>query len=476
MHDVGISQGKVVSKSSSVRPSLRRRLRLFLLVPMLAALILDAVLTYSVSLAFANHVHDNDLADDALTVAKMLKEHSVHGELSDQARFLLEYDPDGRDYFSVRSFRSGLIDGSKDLPAPTMPLQPGAAPTLQYAQLRGVALRVASIAINNPAQAGDIITITIAENMRARRRQARQILLLAVPLQAMLIAVLLVLVWFGVRSGLKVLDPLTRRLASRERDLAAIDDTDVPLELLPLTRTIDGLFARQRELIALHERFIADAAHQLRTPLAGLALHVERAQASTKDEAVTDALHHISTLTTRVTRTSNQLLALTRAQAPQNPDAKLRAVELANLLRQTIEPRLHEAWRAGIDLGYAGPHMAEPILGNPASLQELVDNLIDNALRYAGREGTVTVGMDINDQGSCSIYVEDDGPGVDPAMLPRLGERFFRDPTSSNGGTGLGLAIVGHIAQRHGARVVYRPGCKQGLRVEIHFPRLEPMP
>ncbi len=446
---------------------------MFLLIPMLVALILDAGLTYSVALAYANHVHDNDLAEDALTVALMLKSNSNHGDLSPQARFLLEYDPDGRDYFAIRSARDGLIDGSHSLPMPAKPMHPGEAPILSDAKLHDTRLRVASIAIANPSRAGDIITISMGENMRSRRRQARQILLLAVPLQAMLIVVLLLLVRFGVSSGLKVLEPLTRRLAGRERDLTPIEDSDVPVELLPLTRTIDGLFARQRELIALHERFIADAAHQLRTPLAGLALHVDRARTHAQDETLRDALQHIGTLTARVTRTSNQLLALTRAQAPPNPRSRHQPVDLAKLLRQTIEPRLHEAWRSGVDLGYEGPEEAAPIPGNSAQLQEMVDNLIDNALRYAGRDGSVTVGLEVDVEGRSCISVEDNGPGVDAEMLPRLGERFFRDPDSNGTGTGLGLAIVGHIAERHNARVVYRRSSKHGLRVEIHFPPLE---
>ncbi|MGB8635729.1 MAG: ATP-binding protein [Rhodanobacteraceae bacterium] len=455
------------------RPSLRRRLLLFLLVPMLVALVLDAVLTYTAALAFSNHVHDKDLANDALTVASMLKRDSEHGELSKQARFLLEYDPEGRDYFSIRSARQGLLDGSRSLPAPAAGLSAGATPVLQDTRLHGSAFRVASVAIANPADAGDTITITIAENLRARRQQARQILLLAVPLQAMLIIVLLLLVRFGVRSGLKVLDPLTQRLARREHELTSIDDSDVPVELLPLTRTIDALFARLRNLMALQERFIADAAHQLRTPLTGLTIHVERAKAHADHPVLVDALDHIATLTARVTRTSNQLLALARAQAPAKAISDMQKVDLAALLRETIEPRLHQAWRAQIDLGYDGPDTPVHVLGDASSLQEMVDNLLDNALRYAGQQSTITVGLERSNDGDVRLSVEDDGPGVDASVLPRLGERFFRDPANCEPGTGLGLAIVAHIAERHGARVVYKQRQPHGLRAEIHFPAPE---
>lgn len=459
--------------SRAHRPSLRGRLLVLLLVPMLIALVLDALVTYSVALAYANHVQDSGLADDTRTVARMLREDASHVGLSSQARFLLEYDPDGRDYFSIWSAQTGLIDGSPALMAPRTDSRLGHPPVLANARLNGEPMRVASMTIPNPRKAGDRLTISIAGNLRARQRQARQILVLAVPMQATLILVLLLLVRYGVRSGLEVLDPLTRRLASCERELTPIEDRDVPVELLPLTRAIDGLFARQRELIALHERFISDAAHQLRTPLTGLALHVERAQAHAKDTVVLDALHQVGTLTARVKRTANQLLALTRAQAPPNPRTRLQAVDMADLLRRAIEPRLHEAWRAGVDLGYEGPTQAAPILGDPGALEELVDNLIDNALRYAGREGSVTLGLSLEPNGSQCMSIEDDGPGIDDASLRRLGERFFRAPSASDEGTGLGLAIVGHIAERHHARLLFKHAPKRGLRVEIHFQPLE---
>jgi two-component system sensor histidine kinase TctE len=455
------------------RPSLRRRLLLFLLVPVVAILVLDAVLTYSVALIYANHVHDRDLANDAITLAQMLKQESSGGELSPQAHFLLEYDPDGREYFAVRSTRHGLVDGSRNLSPGSLDIQPGQSPELYDTRLDGTRLRAATIVIDDPRHAGDTLRVSIAENLRTRHQQAREILMLAVPLQILLIAAVLLLVWFGVNFGLRVLDPLTRRLADREHDLAPIDAADVPVELLPLTRTIDDLFARLRELIALHERFIADAAHQLRTPLAGLTLHVERALAQPHGNGLIDALTHVRQLTARVTRTSSQLLALTRAQSPAVEATRMVSLDLAGTLREVIEPRLHDAWRTGVDLGYEGPLAPVPVIGDVSALQELADNLIDNALRYARRGGAVTIGLRTSPGGGVCLSVEDDGPGVDDSLLSRLGERFFRGPDAVEGGTGLGLAIVRHIAERHDARVVYRRGRAGGLRVEVHFPALE---
>ncbi|HVC17151.1 MAG TPA: ATP-binding protein, partial [Rhodanobacter sp.] len=284
------------------------------------------------------------------------------------------------------------------------------------------------------------------------------------------IVCVLSLVWFGVNHGLRVLDPLTRRLAARTHELTPIGAADVPQEILPLTRTIDALFERLRSMLALHDRFIADAAHQLRTPLAGLSLHVDRAIADPRPETVADALSHIHRLTQRAARTTSQLLALTRAQATPADTVDRTVLDLARLVPEAVSMRVHEALRAGVDLGYQGPGQPLRILGDASSVQDLLDNLIDNSLRYAGRGSTVTVSLHARADGGASLSVEDNGPGVPPELLPRLSERFFRAPGTSEEGSGLGLAIVQRIAERHHAEVTYRLGEEHGLIVDVHFP------
>jgi two-component system sensor histidine kinase TctE len=333
-------------------------------------------------------------------------------------------------------------------------------------------LRAATVSIRPAADRSDTMIVTIAETLQDRHRRAREILLLAVPLQTLLILSVLSLVWFGVRHGLRVLRPLTARLAARESELTPIGEIDVPLEILPLTRTIDALFARLRAAMAVQERFLADAAHQLRTPLAGLRLHVDRALADSDPAARRDALEHIRQLTLRATRTATQLLAMTRAQSPLTAPSVHVPVELTRLVPETVGLRVHEALAAGIDLGYQAPPAPLCIRGDAAALEEMLDNLIDNCLRYAGRGSTVTVIVLALSDGSVALRVEDDGPGVPDALLTRLGERFFRAPGNREDGTGLGLAIVQRIGELHGASVHYRRAPQQGLSVEVHFPAM----
>lgn len=452
------------------RPSLRRRLLIWLLIPMALVLVIDAGLSYVVALDYANRVHDRDLSDDALMLANMLGSTELGGQLGPQARFLLEYDREGQSYFSVRSTQHGVLAGSASLSATAGTPTLGAAPTLYDTRLDKHALRAATVRKSNPQNPAESLIVTVAETLRDRRHQAQEILLLAIIMQSSLIVCLLLLVWFGVSRGLRVLEPLTARIANRSHELTPIDGTDVPQEIRPLTRTIDALFSRLREMLALHDRFIADAAHQLRTPLTGLSLHVERALADPRPATVSDALSHIQRLTGRAARTSSQLLALTRAQAtlPEGHDPTL--LDLGQLIPDVVSERVHEAIRCGVDLGYESHGQVISVLGDASSLHDLLDNLIDNAMRYAGRGSAVTVGLTAHADGSVSLSVEDNGPGVAAELLPRLTERFFRVDGSHEDGSGLGLAIVQRIVERHHATVNYSLAEPHGLRVEVRFP------
>lgn len=452
------------------RQSLRRRLLTTLLVPLTALLLLNSLITYIGALIYANHVHDVNLVDDTLTLVQMMATRSPDGRVSPQAQFLLEYEPEGRNYFSVFSARHGLIAGNPALRPPGGLFIDGNTPQLYNVQIERHALRAASIQMANPRENGDQLEVTVAETLRDRRLEARQILLLSIPAQALLIIAAFLLVWLGVSTGLRQLEPLTNQLANREHDLAPIGDAQVPVEILPLTRTIDGLFARLRGMLALHERFIADAAHQLRTPLAGLSVHAERAQASSDPATINDALNHIQRLIQRANRTSSQLLALTRAQTAEHEVGDTERLDLATVIPELVGQRVHEALATDIDLGYEGPAGPLWIDGDRHRLQEMLDNLIDNGLRYAGRGSLMTVSLDREGDAIC-LAVEDNGPGVPPTWVERLGERFFRVPGSEEQGSGLGLAIVQRIAEWHGARVRYMSGNSgHGLRVEIVFP------
>ena len=450
------------------RPSLRLRLLAFLMIPILVLMLLTAALTYELALRYINRLHDRDLAGDARSLASLLQAQHLRGTLSPQSQALLAFSIDGG-YYSVRSRKRGVLGGNIRLPRLDQPA-PGAPPVLADTSVGASPLRTASVTLRAPSDPDDAVTVTIGESVRDRWLTAREVLLIATPLQAAVIACLLVLVWLGVGAGLRSLHPLMRELDARGRGLNPITNAMVPQEILPLTRTIDAAFARLREAVAVQERFVADAAHQLRTPLSGLRLHVERALQDPRPETVRDALGHVAHLTAQTSRTATQLLALTRAQSPFEPFERSATVVITSLAPQVVASRVHHAIRAGVDLGYEGSDQEIRVLGETAALHELLDNLVDNAVRYAGDGSTVTVAVLPPADGAATLVVEDDGPGVPEALWPRLGERFFRVPESGNSGTGLGLAIVRRIAQRHGAALLFGRGVMGGLRISVALP------
>ncbi len=450
-------------------PSLRRRLLTILAIPMALAWLASGALIYGLALHYVNINYDRSLAQSASVLERMVRSNVGHRELSPQARILMEYDPADPGYYSVRSLRHGMLASNLDLPVPASVPVLDAAPQLDSLKLGRHSLRMASLAMADP-DADDTIILSVAETLQERHALAREILVGSLPIVLALIAFVLVLVWFGVSRGLRLLDPLANQIAARRaRDLSPLDQRVVPVEIRPFTQTIDALFARLRELLDLQERFIADAAHQLRTPLAGLRLQAERALADPRPESVRDALIHVERLSAGAGRAAGQLLALARAQTSNEHDALDSGLDLAPLTRECIAERVPNALTAHIDLGYEGPSQGAEVHGDPVMLREVLVNLIDNALNYAGENGTVTVSI-TTEARTVALSVEDSGPGVDPEWWPRLGERFFRPPGSAREGSGLGLAIVRRIAERHGAAVVFGRGRDGlGLRVTLRF-------
>lgn len=464
-----VSNAPVVGKG---HPSLRRRLLAYVLLPTLALMVAATGVVYLLALHYANAVHDRDLTWSTLGLSDAIEDGHSNGALSGEARALLEFNPGGRTFYSIRSMRHGLMAGSAAELGPTGEMRPGEAPLLYDDVVSGLPVRAAAVSIWSPAEQGDRLVVSMAETLDDRRLVAREILVLTLAVETLLIAALLLLMWRGVTFGLRILDAPIANLAASERTLAPLSDRTIPAEIMPLTREIDRLLERVQALLTLQERFVADAAHQLRTPLAGLAMHVERARTATSEQERQAALAHVQTLTARATRNATQLLSLARTQAPQPAFAAMLPTDLAREVPPLVAARVPEAIQHDVDLGYEGHAGEAPVLAQPGALQDVVDNLVDNALRHAPRGGTITVAVHADaESGETSLTVDDNGPGVPDEVLPRLGERFFRAPGAVEGGSGLGLAIVRRIAERHGAHLAFGRSLLGGLRVELRFPQ-----
>ena len=439
---------------------------------MVLAWLATGALVYLLALHYANTNYDRALTDLASALERVMRSEARYESLNPQARILFEVDSEDPNFFTVHSVKHGTLASNIELPLPDPLPEPGARPRVRSITIGERTLRMASLAVAGD-EPGDVIVISVAQTLRERRALAREILVGVLPIVLGLITLVLILVWFGVRRGLHLFDPLTRHLASRRtRDLSPLDQSIVPIEIRPLSHTVDLLFARLRGLLDLQDRFIADAAHQLRTPLAGLRLQAERALADPSPDSVREALIHVERLSAGAGRAAGQLLALARTQSNVD-DPSLVPVDLARLARDHVAECVPRALAANIDLGYAGPNADAMVAGDAVMLREALVNLVDNALNYVGANGSVTVEV-ARELRTVSLSVEDDGPGVGEEWWPRLGERFFRAPGTAREGSGLGLAIVRRIAERHRAALVFAHGHDgKGLRVTLRFPALD---
>jgi two-component system sensor histidine kinase TctE len=309
--------------------------------------------------------------------------------------------------------------------------------------------------------------VQVAETDEKRAALASRIIEGLLAAQFVLLPLALVLVWSGLRQGMKPLNELTDAIRERRpHDLSPLDPGLVPEELRPFIDSINGLMSRLEASLKLQQRFVADAAHQMRTPLAGLRTQAELALRQRDLESLQHNLRQIASGADRASRLISQLLSLARAEG----DAPaLEPVELNGLVQAASGSWVSLALERGIDLGFETAGRACWIDGNDVLLQELLNNLIDNALRYTERDGRVTTRVVAGDE--VVLEVEDDGVGIEAAERELVFERFYRVLGTRSEGTGLGLAIVRGIAEAHHARIelLDRRGSR-GTLMRITFP------
>jgi two-component system sensor histidine kinase TctE len=268
-------------------------------------------------------------------------------------------------------------------------------------------------------------------------------------------------VWFALTRGIRPLSELQQRIRKREStDLSPIAERDVPDEVVPLVRAINELLERLDRSVRTQRQFLADAAHQLKTPLAGLRMQAELAarqidRGENDPQSMKHSLTQISLSSQRAARMVNQLLAMARTETREHAMRPAR-VDLAELTIDTVRDFVPQAMDKRIDLGYDGPEAGAGavLTGQPVLLRELVRNLVDNALQYTPAGGTVTARLTPDPFGQVLVLqVEDDGPGVPAAERESVFRPFYRALGTSVDGSGLGLSIVREIAQQHGAEV-----------------------
>jgi two-component system sensor histidine kinase TctE len=291
--------------------------------------------------------------------------------------------------------------------------------------------------------------------MEKRRELANQIIKGVILPEFIILPIAITLLWFALSRGLSPLTVLQQNIRSRRPDdLSPIDSRAVPEEISPLVSSLNEMLERQSQSIQSQKRFIADAAHQMKTPLAGMRMQSELALRQDSREEIQRSLEQLAKSSASATRLVNQLLALARAENESPQSTPLQRLDLTGLARSTVQDWFVPAQAREIDLGFEADDDSIAVMGHGTMLREMLNNLIDNALRYTQTGGSVTARVRADhERGLAIIEVEDNGPGIDPSQREQIFDRFYRILGSEVEGSGLGLAIVREIAQGHYAEV-----------------------
>jgi len=433
-------------------PTLRSQLLRGVLIPLSILLLLGVAGSYLVIGSITQGIYDGELGEIAREMELHVRgtDRGTQFDLTPEAERTLLLDQYDRVVFAVRSADGRTIAGENELPAVTV-----AAAGIAYrdAEFGGEGVRIAAIRVVPPGRAQpDAVDIEVAETLVKRHRLARELLLgVALP-QVVLILAAAAMVWLGVRRGLAPLQRLREAVAARSHlDISAIDERGAPGEVRPLVLAVNDLMRRLGEVLDFQGRFIADTAHQLRTPVAGLKAHIEVALREEDLSLARRALAHLYVSAERLAHLVSQLLSLARNEPSTARIANFAPLDLDKLVLEATAEWVAAAYRREIDLGFEGHGAPVMVNGDPARLTELVNNLVDNAIRYTTEGGRVTVRVAGGERPQ--LAVSDDGPRIPVEERERVFERFHRLLGTGVEGSGLGLAIVREIATLHDAEI-----------------------
>ncbi len=452
---------------------LRAQLLRWLLVPLFVLLMVDAFVTYGVAWNFSRRAYDRSLLDIAheITLHLGVRGDTLVLDLSEQARQVLLGDPHDRIAFEVADSEGRLVAGEPIAPPDGERARPGGG-RFYEARAGGEPVRVIELPVDaDPASGRPAALVRVAETEHRRGELAREILLSVILPQALLIVVAGAVVWMGVVHGLAPLERLRRAVMARaQHDSSPVATDDVPGEVRPLLDSINELVARLDAALTLQNRFITDAAHQLKTPIAVLENQLELASREQDPEAKNRALRDAHSGLERLARVVSQLLSLARNEPEGAGNVVLVPLDLRAIALEAATDWVPQALKKNIDLGFEAGAGEIPVRGDASRLRELLDNMIDNAVRYTPSGGRVTVRVA---PGPPAPFVEisDDGPRIPPGERQRVFERFHRLLGSVQGGSGLGLAISREIARIHGAAIDLRDDADgTGNTFSITFP------
>jgi len=457
----------------------------WMLTPLLLLWPVSLALTWLVAQSIAGKPFDRALEYNAQALAQLVvvQNQRASFNLPQPAREILRADDSDQVYYQVLGPHNDFLSGDRDLPRPPEEETPLVGEVrLRDDEIHGVDVRVAYTWVKLELPGAPLSLVQVAETREKRSVLATEIIKGVMLPQFVILPMAVLLVWLALVRGIKPLSQLEERIRARKPDdLSPLDDKAVPLEVAPLVSSVNDLLTRLKDSIATQKRFLADAAHQLKTPLAGLRMQADLAQhEGVNTEDLKKSLKLIGRSSMRATHTVNQLLALARAEGSGQAIAR-QPCDLAQLTMEAVQDSLPRALDRRLDIGYDGARPGAPgvrLLGNPTLLKELIRNLLDNAINYtpssADSPGVITARVHADPFGHVLVLqVEDSGPGIPEAERDLVLQPFYRALGTNVDGSGLGLPIVLEIARQHDAEVKLedaRPGhVPPGTRVTVRF-------
>ncbi|HXC09364.1 MAG TPA: sensor histidine kinase [Steroidobacteraceae bacterium] len=444
--------------------SISRQLIFWLAIPLMLLALCGALVHYFNSVAPGVISSDRRLkeAANALMAHVLINGGNVTVDAGNNIKPPLPA-PDSIKY-ALRDAQGHLLLGESQLPAVT--INNANAQIFAMAQFDNRSVRTLTTRFDTRA---GVVIITVADVRPATEPTARFGFMSTLLWDFVQLDVTLVLVWVGIQLGLRPVKKLRDEIGARSPlDLRPIVETSVPREIAPVVVTLNRLFTMLRSSVQSQQQFIANTAHQLRTPITGMQAQLDVLVGEPAAQPIKDRLRMLQESVRQLAHSSNQLLSLARADRAANIAAKNQSMNLGAIVGEVVARFFDRALQANIDLGIDVQPVS--ITADPSLLDDLLSNLVDNALKYTPAGGSITVSAGIRN-GSPYLAVEDTGPGIPEADRQRVRQRFYRLPNSPGHGSGLGLAIVDEIAQLYAASMIIGPGADgRGTRVSLQFP------
>lgn len=454
--------------------SLRKKLLRVLVPPLLILILLVSSILFRFAIVEQRDAFDNALYDSAYSIYQLLERSE--GSIEDlsipksEKQFILN-DQSDVIFYNVVDTNGNVLNGETD-PGLMPILSPQTStPNFRDGTVQHLKVRIVSTLVSIQKNDKKLpVYIQVAETLNKREALASHVLIDIIVPQLLLLLCTFGIIWFGVERGLQPLFDLQAAVSKRSYlDLSEIDMPDVPTEVMILVNSVNTLMKQLEGVLNAQNRFIADAAHQLRTPLAGAQAQLELALEESDPKQHKILLERVNASMERLSHTISQLLSLARNQQDASHSMVLSQVNLNQIAQEVTTDMVPRAIKKDIDLGFEASELSAMILGDSKRLKEMLYNLLDNALLYTPRSGKVTVNVK-REAGEIVLSVDDNGPGIPKEEREKVFERFHRIMGTGQEGSGLGLAIVMEIAQLHQANVeISDEPMKKGLNIQVSF-------